>query len=66
MPRTARIPRAWVARIAPALDPPLREALEQAKALHYRYRFDPRGIDAAVRRARRGHCLALAARLPLE
>jgi hypothetical protein len=54
---------AWLARIAPALDAPLREALAQAKALHDRYRFDPRGIDAAERRALRSHCLALAARL---
>jgi hypothetical protein len=57
---------AWLARIAPAFDPPLREALAQAKALHDRYRFDPRGIDAAERRALRSDCLALAARLPLD
>ena len=57
---------AWLARIAPALDPPLREALARAKALHDRYRFDPRGIDAAERHALRSHCLALAARLPLD
>ena len=68
---TARLPAraqheslaAWLARIAPALDPPMRQALAQAKTLHDRYRFDPRGIDAAERRALRSHCLALAARL---
>ncbi|OLC68937.1 MAG: hypothetical protein AUH79_02510 [Betaproteobacteria bacterium 13_1_40CM_4_64_4] len=57
---------AWLARIAPALDLPVREALAQAKALHDRYRFDPRGIDAAERRALHSDCLALAARLPLD
>jgi hypothetical protein len=57
---------AWLARIAPTLDPPLREALARVKALHDRYRFDPRGIDAAERHALRSHCLALAARLPLD
>ena len=63
----ARLPHeslaAWLARIAPALEPPVRQALAQAKALHDRYRFDPHGIDAAERRALRSHCLALAARL---
>jgi hypothetical protein len=57
---------AWLARIEPTLDHPVREVLGQVKALHYRYRFDPRGIDAAERRALRSHCLALAARLPLD
>ena len=54
---------AWLARIEPAIDRPLREALARAKALHERYRFDPRGIGAGERRALRSECLALSARL---
>ena len=53
---------AWLARIEPAIDRPLREALARAKALHERYRFDPRGIGAGERRALRSECLALSAR----
>ena len=53
----------WIGRIAPPLDAALREALAQLMALHYRYRFDPQGIDAAERRALREQSLALAARL---
>jgi len=54
---------AWLARIAPTLDSAVRDALVQLVPLHYRYRFDPQGIDAAERRALRDRSLALAARL---
>ena len=54
---------AWLARIAPTLDGAVRETVAQLIPLHYRYRFDPRGIDAAERRALRNQSLALAARL---
>lgn len=53
----------WIARIAPTLDAALREPLAELIPLHYRYRFDPRGIDAAERRALREQSLALARRL---
>ena len=53
----------WLARITPTLDGAAREALAQLIPLHYRYRFDPQGIDAAERRALRDQSLALAARL---
>lgn len=53
----------WLARIAPAIDRSLHEALARAKALHERYRFDPRGIGADERRTLRSECLALSARL---
>jgi hypothetical protein len=54
---------AWLVRIAPTLDGAVRDALAQLIPLHYRYRFDPQGIDAAERRALRDQSLALAARL---
>ncbi|HEY5897519.1 MAG TPA: transglutaminase-like domain-containing protein, partial [Burkholderiales bacterium] len=54
---------AWRRRIEPALDATLREALDTIQALHYRHRFDPRGLDSGERRALREHCLALDARL---
>ena len=53
----------WIARLAPTLDATVREALAALVPLHYRYRFDPRGIDAAERRTLRERSLALAARL---
>jgi hypothetical protein len=53
----------WLARIAPTLDSAMRDGLAQLIPLHYRYRFDPNGIDAAQRRALRDRSLALAARL---
>ncbi|HYL88082.1 MAG TPA: transglutaminase domain-containing protein [Burkholderiales bacterium] len=53
----------WLARIAPTLDGAARDALAQLVPLHYRYRFDPQGIDASERRALRAQSLALAARL---
>ena len=53
----------WLARITPTLDKAVRDALAQLIPLHYRYRFDPQGIDAAERRALRDQSLALAARL---
>lgn len=53
----------WLARIAPMLDNAVREALGELIPLHYRYRFDPKGIAAAERRALRDQSLALAARL---
>jgi hypothetical protein len=49
---------AWMRRLC---DPPLREALQRALALHYRYRFDPAGIDDAGRQALRSECRAIAA-----
>jgi hypothetical protein len=54
---------AWLARIAPSLDKVLFMEIQATLALHYRYRFDPRGIDAAERAALRSHCLELGARL---
>lgn len=54
---------AWLHRIEPALDATLREALATIQALHYRHRFDPRGLDGGERRALREHCLALDRRL---
>jgi len=54
---------AWFARIAPTLDGAARDTLAQLIPLHYRYRFDPQGIDAAERRTLRDRSLALAARL---
>jgi len=53
----------WLSRIAPTLDGSVRDALAQIIPLHYRYRFDPQGIDAAARRALREQSLVLAARL---
>jgi len=53
----------WFARIAPTLDGAVCEALAALVPLHYRYRFDPRGIGAAERRQLREQSLALAARL---
>ena len=54
---------AWLAHIEPTLERSVREALAQVTTLHYRYRFDPRGIGAAERRALRVQCRALAGRL---
>jgi len=54
---------AWLARIAPTLDGAVRDTVARLIPLHYRYRFDPQGIDAAERRALRDQSLALAARL---
>lgn len=54
---------AWLRRIEPHLDSTLRKAIAEAQGLHYRYRFDPRGLDAAERQALRVRCLALGARL---
>jgi len=45
------------------LDPATRQALHDATTLHYRYRFDPAGIDAGARRALRAKCRAIAATL---
>ena len=55
---------AWLARAA--VEPAIvqeRQSLEELLRLHYRYRFDPQGIDADGRRALRDRSLALAARL---
>jgi protein-glutamine gamma-glutamyltransferase len=49
---------AWLARVAPG-EPNLHHAL----LLHYRYRFDPQGLDVAERRALSEQCRALHARL---
>ena len=54
---------AWLARISPILDPISFKEMQAALALHYRYRFDPLGLDAAERAALREHCGALSARL---
>ena len=48
---------AWMGRLG---DASLRDALSEALALHYRYRFDPAGIDAEARRALRAKCRAIA------
>ena len=54
---------AWLTRISPSLDQALLEEIRASLALHYRYRFDPRGLQAAERTALRVHCGALSARL---
>lgn len=51
---------AWMARLASMLDPATSQALTDAVTLHYRYRFDPAGIDADTRRALRATCRAVA------
>ena len=54
----------WLSRAtADATLADLRDPLQKLLRLHYRYRFDPRGIDAAERRTLRERSLALAARL---
>lgn len=54
---------AWLARITPALDFSLVKDIEPMLALHYRHRFDPRGLQAEERAALRERCGALSARL---
>jgi len=54
---------AWLGRISPFVDVKLLQDIRSAMALHYRYRFDPRGLDAAERTVLREHCGALSARL---
>jgi len=53
----------WTSRVGRMLDPATRQALHDATTLHYRYRFDPAGIDAGARRALRAKCRAIAATL---
>lgn len=54
-PQMARAPgeplSAWIARFAPLLEPPQRDALQALARLHYRHRFDPQGLDAEARAA---------------
>jgi transglutaminase-like putative cysteine protease len=54
---------AWTRRLARALNPSTREALGDAVTLHYRYRFDPAGIDTSTRQALRSKCKAIALNL---
>ena len=54
---------AWLARIRPLVDRSVHEPLAAAQQLHYRYRFDPQGIDARERRALRELCRGVSARL---
>lgn len=54
---------AWLARIAPLVDCSVHESLATAQRLHYRYRFDPHGIDAEERRTLRELCRGVSARL---
>lgn len=54
---------AWLARIGASIDPAMLESLARVKAMHERYRFDPRGIDAGARARLRDECRALEARL---
>jgi hypothetical protein len=53
----------WTERVARAFDPATRQALVDAVKLHYRYRFDPAGIDVAARQSLRARCRAIAATL---
>jgi protein-glutamine gamma-glutamyltransferase len=39
----------WIKRLATQLSEPQVEALQKILALHYRYRFDPQGIQAKER-----------------
>ena len=48
---------AWMRRLC---DASLRDALARVLTLHYRYRFDPAGIDDGERRALRAECRAIA------
>lgn len=54
---------AWLSRILPLVDRSIHEPLAAAQRLHYRYRFDPRGLDADERRSLRELCRAIGARL---
>lgn len=65
---TARAPRRsgeslleWLPRASESLMPTARAELEQLAILHYRYRFDPAGLDAKARVALREGCGQLAA-----
>jgi hypothetical protein len=51
----------WASRVAAGLDEAARVRLEQALALHLRYRFDPAGLDAGEREMLRETALRLAA-----
>ena len=52
---------AWMSRLD--LAEAVRIATGEVVALHYRYRFDPAGIDAAARQALRAKCRAIVAAL---
>jgi len=52
---------AWMSRLD--LAAAVRVATGEVVALHYRYRFDPAGIDAAARQALRAKCRAIVAAL---
>lgn len=54
---------AWLTRIEPLVGRATHESLAAAQRLHYRYRFDPRGVDAEERRALRELCRGVSARL---
>lgn len=51
--RPAEAASAWVRRLREAGAPPATESLPAILALHYRYRFDPEGLDAEGRAALR-------------
>ena len=52
---------AWLGRLD--LASTARAAIGEVASLHYRYRFDPAGIDAAARQALRAKCRAIVAAL---
>lgn len=49
----------WLPRASGALAPAARDELAALAGLHYRYRFDPQGLDATQRDSLRGGCAAL-------
>jgi hypothetical protein len=51
---------AWLNRLS---DSSIRDAIHRALVLHYRYRFDPAGIDDAARQALRAECRAISIRI---
>lgn len=66
----ARVPRArgeplydWLPRAGADLDPQARRELVALAGLHYRYRFDPRGLGARARAALAAGCGTLLRRL---
>ena len=69
----ARVPRRggeslldWLPRAAEAFGPAVRSELRRLAGLHYRYRFDPLGLDAPARAELRSACATLSAALLRE
>src|SRR4051812_389730 len=54
---------AWLTRVLPLVERSCHEPLAAAQRLHYRYRFDPSGLDAQERSTLRELCRSVSARL---